>query len=603
MILAYLPAIFFTTIHGFSLDDYAVSGYTLIETQHGMVLGQTNEDVHAFYSIPYAQPPVGDFRFQAPMELAYNSDLINASMPDYTMCYGDNYKSESSTRVFTEDCLVLTVSVPATLPYVEKDQMILGSLPVMVYLHGGALSLGSGNDPKYSGRYLASKTDTIIVTINYRLGALGFLVYDADDGKVDGNMGIKDQQQALIWIQNNIQQFGGDKNKVTVFGNSAGAQSLAILLATESSSDPLFHRAILQSYPAATQYKTVDEEIKTSTTLLMELLGCTTIACLREVTPEEIFSLSPMIKREAENNGDVWTSIEPFKPVIDGQFLKGQPLELFRDGMWSTEKEIIIGTNSDEEAALLASPMTYDEFKDLSELYLGKDLAQYAMQKYSIFVIHEDDYSVAAANELRDLLFSCPTRAMTRFISLTTTAASPQPYMYVNEHPSYPPNCPSQTGFTACGYAYHGSEVPYVFKTGLELGYNFTVNDLLISDMFGDYWTSFAKNGKPNPFYWTKWNPYSIENDNHLRIKAPNSEEQNEYLKEMCDWWDSTGFYIDSNESPTTTATTSIYTTLSDSTTTTLVDYESTTSGSQRLCSMNLLFFLSILLLSFFVFI
>lgn len=211
-----------------------------VQVPQGSLLGvvdqfRNGEPFYAFKGIPYAVPPVGELRFKDPIPLKkFAEGEIDCSTEGNPSIHKDPYRAK---LVGSEDCLYLNVYSPIRPSEVQKP------LPVMVWIHGGAFQMDSGSENLYSPEYLIDK-GVIVVTLNYRLGPLGFLHFPRMG--IKGNMGLKDQLLALKWVNENIQQFGGDKNNICLFGESAGSASTHLhLLSTESR--PYFQKAILQS--------------------------------------------------------------------------------------------------------------------------------------------------------------------------------------------------------------------------------------------------------------------------------------------------------------------------------------------------------------------
>jgi len=454
-----------------------------------------------------------------------------------------------------------------------------------------------GNDPVSDGRYLVNSTEVILVTVNYRLGPLGFLYNNEGGGDmIPGNMGLLDQQYAMKWVQKNIGNFGGNRDKVTIFGVSAGGQSVFHHFLVDTS-EPLFNRGIIQSGPAACPDLTT-EQAQNLTNNYLQILGCSDATCLKDATPEELFLPLQTLTKQFITTNDPWSVVEPFRFVIDGTLVNGQPIELFRDGRWHTHKEVILGSNLNEwawvDAIFSNQKMPKEIFERLTLLTAGEELAPSVGAFYETMFLQEedDDYTIAFSNEMKDAFISCPVRLLARFLSATSTSSLPSPYLYVDEHPVSEPVCNQikPPFYQPCGYAYHGSEKAFEFKTGPSMGYDFSDNDYIASEIFSQYWTSFAKEGKPSSPEFTEWTPYSLQEDNHIRIKAPNSEMGKEYLRQVCDFWDSTGFLIDSTEIPATSTSTGF-----EVTTVT----EVTTSSATKINYFSFTFILSSFLFAF----
>ncbi|HEY6879347.1 MAG TPA: carboxylesterase family protein, partial [Polyangiales bacterium] len=240
---------------------------TIVETELGKVAGEACGTHLAFRGLPFARPPVGPLRFRAPAPaepwtgVRDATRFAPASLQGMLFVPGERVSSGQS-----EDCLYLNVFTPA----VDAPQR-----PVMVFIHGGAFTLGSGSEPLYEGGKLAARHGVVVVTLNYRLGALGYLALGEHGerwGAID-NRGTLDQLAALAWVQRNIARFGGDPQQVTVFGESAGATSVCALMALPEARGT-FARAIVQSPPLALALAT-RERAMTTTTRYLGALGLT----------------------------------------------------------------------------------------------------------------------------------------------------------------------------------------------------------------------------------------------------------------------------------------------------------------------------------------
>ncbi|MEQ2225961.1 hypothetical protein ILYODFUR_022901 [Ilyodon furcidens] len=226
----------------------------VVFTKNGQIKGVTVDKAHIFYGVPYADPPVGAYRWKPPRPVSPWSGVYDASFPRAAcmqVCSGSS--SAECPKKVSEDCLFLNIFIPLDLNFTSP---LWRPLPVMVWIHGGDFIAGSASKPMYDGRFLSNFTHTVVVNLEYRLGAFGFLVSGTDPlSTATGNYGILDQQAALLWVQQNIAVFGGDPSKVTIFGESAGAQSVSLHLMIQSSKS-LFKQAVLQSLPFSIPLKT-----------------------------------------------------------------------------------------------------------------------------------------------------------------------------------------------------------------------------------------------------------------------------------------------------------------------------------------------------------
>uniref|UniRef100_A0A3Q2VHH1 Carboxylic ester hydrolase n=1 Tax=Haplochromis burtoni TaxID=8153 RepID=A0A3Q2VHH1_HAPBU len=242
-------------------DTDGAAGPAVI-TKDGQIKGITVDKAHVFYGVPYASPPVGAYRWKPPRPVSPWHGVYDASFPRAACVLQPCISLYPATMFYitlmlqlevSEDCLYLNIFVPLD---VDLSSPLQSHLPVMVWIHGGDFIAGSASKPLYDGRFISNFTHSVVVSLEYRLGAFGFLVSGKDPHtSAAGNYGILDQQAALLWVQQNIAVFGGDPAKVTVFGESAGAQSVSLHLMIQSSK-PLFNQAILQSLPFSIPLKT-----------------------------------------------------------------------------------------------------------------------------------------------------------------------------------------------------------------------------------------------------------------------------------------------------------------------------------------------------------
>ena len=321
---------------GDSVTGPAVSGMEepmIVTTAQGQLEGIERHGAWQFRGIPYAAPPVGELRFRPPeppvpwegvRSAAEFGPVSWQSMGGTAQLLGDGERETS------EDCLFLNVTTPAC------DD---GARPVMVWIHGGGFVNGSGSVPWYDGTRLVTRGDVVVVSINYRLGALGFLwLGDLDPGRASSGVnGLLDQVAALRWVHDNIAAFGGDPGNVTVFGESAGAMSVATLLALPAARG-LFHKAVAQSGAASNTFSPkVASEITSS---IMSRLGVTDLDGLLAATPEALLDATAKVTGELFHDpgrisGPTGIALAmPFQPVVDGEWLPVDPLEAVRCRPW-----------------------------------------------------------------------------------------------------------------------------------------------------------------------------------------------------------------------------------------------------------------------------
>ncbi len=479
----------------------------IVETSNGPVIGVHEAALEVFKGIPYAAAPAGDRRWKAPAPVepwseareatTFGPSCVQPPVPP-TSVYNDPPASTS------EDCLSLNVWSPS-------DAV---NAPVIVWIHGGSLRIGSSELPTYDGTKLAER-GIVVVSVNYRLGILGWMAHpelsaESPEG-VSGNYGLLDQIAALDWVQENIASFGGNPENVTIMGESAGALSVAYLL-TSPAADGLYVKAIMQSvgsraFPALdeTVYGLPSAESKGET--LLGKLGIDTIEAARQADPQELINQSTLQRFSAEG-------------TIDGLYLPEQLIEAFDKGNHQ-KVPIMSGFNSGEGRTYTALLPALPESQ---EAYVTALQTRYPdMWEDIVTVYPADDIKESILGMFRDGVFGW---AGERFVRKMTDAAQPA-FFYVFDY------CyPSAREADLC--AFHGSEVPYVFGT-LEAEQLPAVwptpdgtGDADLSSTLIDYWTSFAATGQPKSANGPEWLPYGSE-ENYLHIGETPVAETNPY--------------------------------------------------------------------------
>ena len=320
----------------------------------GSWIDSGNKRFASFQGIRYALPPVGDLRFKPPQTFIEEEGTIDVSKETNIVCAQID---DGSVGMRQEDCLFLNVYVPEKA--INDPEM---KMPVMFWIYGGSLLVGSGQFSKYGPIHIMDK-DVILVTINYRLGPFGFLTLGTNE--VPGNVGLKDQNLALKWVNENIANFGGDSESITIFGESAGALSVALHL-TSPLSDRLFQRAIMQSDTAVgSAWAPISPQRALGVgKMLIKEVGCdqeeNTLQCLQNKDANEIMIGVQVGGTNWMATSDIDFTSEPFIP--------GDPLELMVNGQFNHDIQVIAGTNSNEGLVYFFEqendPSKYDEFRD-----------------------------------------------------------------------------------------------------------------------------------------------------------------------------------------------------------------------------------------------
>lgn len=457
-----------------------------VNIEGGTVAGAVDGDLRIFRGIPYAAPPVGALRFRDPAPVLPWTGVRDAtewgtSCPQLDA--GPLGASLVGPGEISEDCLQLNV-------WAYDDAK---PRAVMVFIHGGAFFAGAGSQELYEAEALARRGDLVVVTINYRLGALGYLATpalaaEAGSATTAGNYGLKDQIAALGWVQRNISAFGGDASNVTVFGESAGGISICAMMGTPAA-DGLYHKAIVQSgvgcnaFPTAMQSTALAQvPVYEASADLVEKIGCADaadeVACLRAASVDDLVA---SVNAAELILGGVDKAL-PTSPYVDGKWMTEQPIERIRRG--DIDVPTIIGTVKDE-ATLFFGSVTILSRIDLRyqvARIVGDDtLAGAIVDLYPFleFPIAKDAFLALVT----DVGFSCPNLAV---VDAMKAGAPVFAYEFQRVAP----------GFYAMG-SFHALDLPYVFDNFGALAIVPTSADRATSDEMQRAWTSFANSGVP----------------------------------------------------------------------------------------------------------
>ena len=532
----------------------------VVQTESGPVQGLQDDGVFSYRGIPYAAPPVGDLRWKPPVDPApWTNTLATIEKP--SACPQTSFLGlPSPGAIPSEDCLYINVDTPTE-----------GSdLPVMVWIHGGGFTVGEGvqADGGTAGDLIARETGMVVVSMNYRLGQLGFLAHATltaeSSNAASGNYGLMDQSAALRWVQENIEAFGGDPDNVTIFGESAGAFSVCSHL-TSAQSAGLFHKAIAQSGSCERPWATL-AAAEAQGDAFAEVLGCDSeadvLACMRAKPTNEVLAALPRGPNFGFNPSDDQTG--SWVPILDGAFFTEQSSDSFASGNFNQVPTIMGFTR--EEARLfvwigeLEDPpleVTEDNYEELIAYFLGgnTDLAAKVAMEYPL-----DDYSepaVAFAAVTTDAIFRCPGKR-----EVAKLAAFVPAYLYQFEYPDGRSQLevaiPFIPGAELPSYdlaAFHGADIPYVFgyspilgfdlSDGLELILNEwgagTADERMWLDMLG-YFARFAATGNPSAEGGVQWPAYDREADQHLVLDKTLSVGTN--AAEKCAFWEGEDYLV-----------------------------------------------------------
>ncbi len=468
-----------------------------VQISGGRVRGAEAGDLRVFKGIPFAEPPIGDRRFAPPVPVGpwtgtFEATEFGPSCPQVSL--GPSFLLGDFAGPTSEDCLSLNI-------WAHNDER---PRPVMVFIYGGGFVSGGSAWPIYEGARLARRADVLVVTINYRLGALGFLTTEAlaaERGNDSaGNYGIHDQIEALRWVQQNITAFGGDPDKVTIFGESAGAISVCALLGAPSA-DALFHQAIIESGACVLATErgaglpgTVTGSAMSGGERIVESLGCKDafdeLDCLRSLPVQTLVEAS---SPTAIFSGDLDALIAT-SPHIDGRLIPEQPLARIARG--EADRPLITGSNEREGLLFAASDivLTWTGLERAIEDFTGVDeqTAEMiaALYPFGDFLTPGEAWIAL----LGDVSFICPG------ISAAAAAAAGAPsFTY---HFTRSPLLARPVG------AGHGIELFYVFDTFDQVGIIPTQADLRVVEHLQRAWGDFAHFGAPSlEVGWPAYDP------------------------------------------------------------------------------------------------
>ncbi|XP_052022975.1 acylcarnitine hydrolase-like [Apodemus sylvaticus] len=465
-------------------------------TRTGQVQGSlvhtkdTKAAVHTFLGIPFAKPPVGPLRFAPPEDPEPWSGVRDgtaqpAICPQNVTMNMEGLKEMRLTLPpvsMSEDCLYLNIYTPA---HAHEGS----NLPVMVWIHGGALTVGMAS--MYDGSTLAATEDVVVVTIQYRLGVLGF--FSTGDEHARGNWGFLDQVAALRWVQQNIVHFGGNPDRVTIFGESAGGISVSSHVVSPMSKG-LFHRAIMESGVALLP-GTIFSFSEVVYQMVAKLSGCEAtdsealVHCLRGKSEEEILVISK--------------KFQMIPAVVDGEFLPKHPQELLASADFHPVPSII-GVNNDEYGYIvpkvIGSAQTIKGItrenlqavlKDTApQMMLPIECSDLLMEEYMGDIEDPETLQIQFTDMMEDFMFVIPSLQVAHF----QRSRGPV-YFYEFQHQSSfrkdirPPHVNAD----------HGDEVPFVFGSFFwGMKFNLTEEEKLLNKMMMKYWANFARNGNPN---------------------------------------------------------------------------------------------------------
>jgi para-nitrobenzyl esterase len=454
----------------------------VVDTTAGTVQGAEENGVVIYKGIPFALPPIGPLRWREPQPPTPWAGARSSAFPPACPQRG-SYPKNAPPEVTSEDCLYLNVWKPV-MTTAEK-------LPVMLWIYGGGLTNGSASNPLYAGDQLARK-GVIVVTANYRLGALGFLSHpeltNESAHRSSGNYGLLDQIAALKWIRQNIAAFGGDPTRITVFGQSSGSNSISTLVASPLAKD-LFHRAIGQSgglfEPMELASDLKLEGAEQAGQRFMERAGATSLEELRARSVDALLDI-------------------PFRPniIVDGHVLPRTPYDIHVSNEHN-KVPVLVGYTTEEGQEFLENrtitTVTYTtelerHFPSFLVRLTAPDPGNTDLEARSVAVAYE-----------RDIRFGW---SMWTWARLASREGDGGAWFYQFSQPTPFPTDSPQAGWGAA----HGSDMAYVFGHLDQQPWAWTQHDRTLSSTMIDYWINFAKTGDPNGEGLPEWPRFTAAN-------------------------------------------------------------------------------------------
>jgi len=479
---------------------------TILQTANGKIEGYAKEKLRIFKGIPFAAPPVGELRWKAPQPVQNwtgikkctdfsASPIQNKPAPFY--CWTEEFIAKPEP--LNEDCLYLNVWTTAKS---AKEKQ-----PVMVWIYGGGLSSGSANCDIYDGEEMAKK-GVIFVSINYRVGVMGFMAHpelSKESGyNASGNYGFLDQIAALKWVQKNIAAFGGDPSNVTILGQSAGAFSVNAMIASPLAKG-LFHKAIPQS--GGLLSRMLSQDLATAEkqgTKFMELAKATSIADLRKLSADEIQKLS--------NN----QAAGRFGVTMDGYVLPTNIMEYFQNGKHN-QVPIMTGWVTGDGGLMGAPKTNVEDYKKEAQNKYGAKADEFL----SIFPASTDEEAKEA--KLKQGLMGFAGMP-SHLLAIYTNKPS---YVYQFSH--VPPDKPNFPNYGA----FHTSEVPYALHTLHTWKRPWQQLDKDLENTMSSYWVNFAKTGNPNAAGLPEWKAYDKKTGNILEFGNKTATKTGLFKKEF----------------------------------------------------------------------
>lgn len=512
----------------------------LLDTKYGPIKGISyggDNPIREFHQVPYGsagrwENPKEPKSWTDPLDCTGAASGTGFSVGCSQVC---GLPAVACPNVTQEDCLFLNV-------FSQKKSS--SPLPVILFIHGGNFKMGFGDGALYNGSALARRNNIVVVTINYRLGSLGFL--SSGDGDITGNYGFLDQQAAIRWTHENIGVFGGDQNDITIFGQSAGGQSASLHSVVPETKNWGVKRILAESNPFGLPLRT-EKTWKGIYKSLLSKTNCKDASCLRQLPVDEV------LKGQADAETDIIHELssllnlfEPWTPTVGGKLFPDQILTLYQQGKVNPIP-IINGVVSEDGRMFVYEALTSTvppiEYKALIVALFGTSAGSKIIEQYPIPAGVKDARNIASI-AVTDGIFHCPNLAA----SLSTAQNST--WFYEFDHVMSFYGNGSFGGFSPdCeGHVCHQEELVFVFypspeKILEEVGSTYTADERLLGHRMNSYWGQYAKLGNPgsgDPSQALKWPPMG-SNATMMEFRIKDTIRANAY-KKKCTFWDNLGY-------------------------------------------------------------
>eukprot|EP01084_Bolivina_argentea_P051375 94494_1 len=515
---------------------------TIVNTQYGQIKGEITSINRQFTTVPYAAPPLNEFRWSAPQpHQPWTPSILNTtSIPPGCPQNCTAPTPNICPKVISEDCLYLNIYTPLSNNYSHE------SWPTLVYIHGGSFLENYGYGIRMNATHFVNTTNTIVVQINYRLGAIGFFYDSTLD--IYGNFGYLDQLFAIEWVHNNIANFGGNKSQIILYGESAGGNSAQLHILNETNT--IIKGAIMESATPGIPIRNV----KSWGNLPYEFakyLGCESnisvirLECLRNVSWELIVDQQMNADLiTPQSNYTLFKLIEPWSPTVGTELLPDQPLFAFQKGTYNKNIPFINGINKGE-AFIMFLPnevVTYDSLQTALIQFVGYNDTIKIMNFYNL--TKYNDIVIQSAQIFTDMWWKCPNRNITASVSKYIDV-----YQYHFNHSNSFNNVLYPNNKFCWNIPCHTSELWDVFYSpnAMKEQYNVTFmkNEAVLATQMQTYWSNFAKYSNPNHMNndgLIEWEKYQLTKKVTMLFDVDQLNMITDVDQDVCNFWDSLGY-------------------------------------------------------------